>query len=85
MRITVLFILTSLTIMASACKTAPEETIYPSYDDYPVYEGSDLGVRYTPETTTFRLWSPTAEEAKLRFYNQALGGEASRETNMEKA
>ncbi|MCO6493900.1 MAG: type I pullulanase [Phaeodactylibacter sp.] len=85
MKIAVFFILTSLTIMASACRTAPEETTYPSYDDYPAYEGSDLGVQYTPETTTFRLWSPTAEEVKLRFYGQALGGESSRETNMEKA
>lgn len=85
MKMPFLFILISLMTMVSACKTATEETAFESYDDYPVYEGGDLGVRYSPETTAFRLWAPTAEEAVLRFYDQALGGEATRETPMEKA
>ena len=85
MRISILLTLISLTIMASACKPAAEDTTFESYDDYPVYEGDGLGVRYTPETTTFRLWAPTAEEVKLRFYGQGLGGEATRETAMGKA
>ena len=84
MRIPALFILTLL-IMVSSCKPSQEETTFESYDDYPVYEGDGLGVRYTPETTTFRLWAPTAEEVKLRFYSQGLGGEATRETAMGKA
>lgn len=85
MKIPILFILISLTIMVSACKTASEETTFESYDDYPVYEGTGLGVSYSPEATTFRLWAPTAEEVALRFYEQALGGEATRQTPMEKA
>jgi len=78
-----LFVLTLL-LLLSACKRAAPPIAYDSYDDYPVYEGNDLGVSYLPESTSFRLWAPNAEEVSLRFYDQPLGGEATRETAMEK-
>lgn len=34
------------------------------------YSGNDLGNMYTPEKTTFRLWSPTASEATLVMYQK---------------
>ena len=34
------------------------------------YSGNDLGNVYTPDKTTFRLWSPTASEAKLVMYQK---------------
>jgi pullulanase len=37
-------------------------------DAYPTYDGSDLGCAYTPQATTFRVWSPAAKSVKLRFY-----------------
>lgn len=40
--------------------------------DYPVYEGSDLGLTYTPQSSTFKLWSPIAKEVTLRFYKEGL-------------
>lgn len=71
-------------LMAAACQeTSPTE--YASYDDYPVYEGDDLGLTYSPEVSAFRLWSPPAEAVRLHFYNQPLGGEPTRTTEMERA
>lgn len=32
-----------------------------------LYEGSDLGAVCTEEGTSFLLWSPLAEDVKLRF------------------
>jgi pullulanase len=70
--------------MTVACQEtgAPD---YDSYDDYPVYEGRDLGLTYSPEASVFRLWSPPAEAVRLHFYEQPLGGEPSRTTEMERA
>ncbi|WP_410769081.1 type I pullulanase [Fontibacillus sp. BL9] len=39
------------------------------FDEAFQYEGNDLGAEYTPELTVFRLWAPTASEAKLRLYS----------------
>ncbi|HKK80166.1 MAG TPA: alpha-amylase family glycosyl hydrolase, partial [Phaeodactylibacter sp.] len=70
--------------MTVACQEtgAPD---YDSYDDYPVYEGRDLGLTYSPEASDFRLWSPPAEEVRLHFYDQPLGGKPSRTTQMKRA
>lgn len=32
------------------------------------YSGNDLGAVYTPQSTTFKVWSPTASEVKLNLY-----------------
>jgi pullulanase len=39
-----------------------------SYDNYPVYTGSDLGVHYQPASTGFKIWAPRASEVVLRLY-----------------
>ena len=39
------------------------------YDTYPVYEGKDLGSTYTKEATKFRIWAPTAREARIWLYD----------------
>lgn len=72
--------------MVSACQEGQQPPpVYDSYDDYPVYEGSDLGLSYSPEASAFRLWSPAAEAARLHFYTQPLEGEPARTTEMERA
>ena len=38
------------------------------YDPYPVYTGKDLGLVYSPVASSFRIWSPPAEEAQLLLY-----------------
>ena len=32
------------------------------------YDGDDLGATYTPESTTFKVWAPTAQEIVLNLY-----------------
>ncbi|WP_264564138.1 type I pullulanase [Flavobacterium sp. N3904] len=49
---------------------------YQSFDEYPVYLKDDLGVLYTLNQTTVKLWSPNVEEAKINLYKQGSGGEA---------
>lgn len=49
------------------------------------YEGDDLGAKYSPEQTAFRLWAPTASEVTLNVYTQGHGGKAYKTYEMEKA
>jgi pullulanase len=49
----------------------------PRYDtlaDYPVYPYADLGLTYTPQATTFKLWSPAAQEVRLHLYPSDVPG-----------
>ncbi|MEC2690881.1 type I pullulanase, partial [Bacillus cereus] len=48
------------------------------FDNLFYYGGNDLGNTYTPQHTKFRLWAPTASEAKLVTYknwNDKIGAE----------
>src|ERR1700744_3096889 len=56
-----------------------------SYDDYPVYSGSDLGVKYSPLKTVFKIWAPTASAVKLRLYEAGDGGKATQIIKLNKA
>ena len=56
-----------------------------SYDTYPTYQGSDLGVSYSPKKTTIKVWSPAAQEVKVKLYTQGLGGQNHEEHSMIKA
>jgi len=40
---------------------------------YPVYHGDDLGLTYTPQQSVFKIWSPTADAARIIFYGSSLG------------
>lgn len=53
------------------------------YNSYPVYEGDDLGVQWTPEATTFRIYAPTAEAAKVLIYSKGQGGKPVMEKRFE--
>ncbi len=66
--------------MTIACETAPLE--YASFEEYPYYEGDDLGINYSLEGSVFKLWSPPAHEVKLRIYLEGSGGEATIERKM---
>ena len=35
---------------------------------YITYPGNDLGYTYTPESTTFKVWAPSAEQVLLKLY-----------------
>lgn len=80
-------IMTVILLMAvtTSCTDGEKEAEnYASYDDYPVYEGNDLGVTYSPESTLFKIWSPTASEVVVRLYEKGDGGDAIREEAMQK-
>jgi pullulanase len=52
--------------------------------DYPVYKGNDLGVSYSPEKTTLKIWAPTASAVKLILYKTGDGGEMISTVSMSK-
>lgn len=41
---------------------------YASFNDYPVYTGTDLGMTFDAVNPRFRVWAPTAEAVELRLY-----------------
>lgn len=76
------FILFVMAGFLSACNTTP---VYKSYDDYPVYDGNDLELTYTPAASKFRVWAPTASEVKVLFYKSGLGDAAYETQDMHRA
>ena len=40
----------------------------PEFEAKYTYHGNDLGAVWTPGETTFKLWAPTADQAKVRLY-----------------
>ncbi|RDV16728.1 type I pullulanase [Pontibacter diazotrophicus] len=48
---------------------------YRSFSDYPTYAEENLWTHYTPKKTTFKLWSPVAEEVVVHLYTTGDGGE----------
>lgn len=60
-----LFIIQFLCILVmSSCESNNYETV----DDYPIYDGNDLGLTYTKQASTLKLWSPAAEKVTLHLY-----------------
>ena len=55
-----------------------------SYDSENAYDGNDLGCTYTPEKTTFKVWSPEASAVVLCRYEEGDGGSTISETPMTK-
>ena len=55
-----------------------------TYSNYPVYEGNDLGLVYSKANSQFRIWSPTAQQAQLLFYEEGDGGTALKTIELEK-
>ena len=46
------------------------------------YEGDDLGATWTAESTTFRLWAPTAAAVSVNLYTAGEGGESLGQVEM---
>ncbi len=63
-----------LLILFNACDKEMK-TIYNSFEDYPVYDGGDLGLTYTAQKSQFKIWAPTATEVILNLYEEGLLGE----------
>ena len=66
-------------VMSMACSTKTQtepKTVAGKWETYPEYTAGDLGLTYTPHSSTLRLWAPTAESVTLRIYSEGFGGEA---------
>nr|MCR4880135.1 hypothetical protein [Bacilli bacterium] len=57
---------------------AETKTNIERFDTYYTYSGNDLGVTYGKESSTFKVWAPTAGLVKLNLYDNgtALGDDA---------
>ena len=49
------------------------------FSDFPVYEGIDLGIKWTPERTKIKIWAPSAQRVCFRLYNSGQGGKPTDE------
>uniref|UniRef100_UPI00404A0A75 type I pullulanase n=1 Tax=Fulvivirga sp. TaxID=1931237 RepID=UPI00404A0A75 len=72
----------SLALMAISCKK--EIPKYNSYAEYPSITETDLWPEYSSTQTTFKLWSPAAEEVNLLFYDKGDSGEATSTKSLER-
>lgn len=54
------------------------------FSTYPQYGDNDLGVIWTPEKTTFRIWAPTALQVELRLFENGENGEPLKVINLQK-
>ena len=52
------------------------------FSDFPVYEGNDLGVLWTPGSTCVKIWAPNAKHVLFRLYKTGQGGEAIKEIQL---
>ena len=77
-------VLTLLIVVSSiSCCHQPKQ--YASVNEYPIYEGSDLGVTYNPTHTNFRVWSPGAQAIKLNIYNNGINGQPTTVYDMNRS
>lgn len=65
-----------------ACQNEIVVPTYDAYDDYPVYQGTDLGLSYGRTASTFKVWAPAAEAVRLHFYDKGIGGKATSTTEL---
>lgn len=61
-----------------------ETNRYESYSDYPSFSTEWEEMRYTPESTNFMLWAPTADAVKVNLFDEGIGGEPSGSLDMKK-
>lgn len=53
------------------------------FSTYPCYAGDDLGVFWTPEKTSVKIWAPTAKMVEFRLYKDGKTGEAFHKTQLQ--
>ena len=73
-----------LLVLILLVATASYGTAQNLSSSYPVYNGKDLGLTYSPKAATFKIWAPTATAATLNLYKSDMGENAVRSINMNK-
>ena len=53
------------------------------FSTYPFYDGNDLGVFWSPEKVSVKIWAPSAQTVELRLYKDGDSGEAFHKTNLQ--
>lgn len=71
-----------MALLITGIRSEAQET---GFDQYPVYNGNDLGLQYTKRQSRFRVWVPTADTVLWLAYDQAIGGNAIAQQAMNKA
>lgn len=74
----------ALSLVCTLAGCSVKAPVYESVDDYPVREGALDEMVYSPQKTTFSLWSPAADSVWLRLYAEGLGGEAQEAVAMRR-
>ena len=74
----------ALSLVCTLAGCSVKAPVYESADDYPVREGALDEMVYSPQKTTFSLWSPAADSVWLRLYAEGLGGEAQEAVAMRR-
>ena len=74
----------ALSLVCTLAGCGGKAPVYESVDDYPVRRGALDEMVYSPEKTTFSVWSPAADSVRLRLYAEGLGGEALEEVAMRR-
>jgi len=68
--------------LLSGCNSTPH---YATFNDYPLYEGSDLELTFSPQSSKFRVWAPTASQVKLLLYDKGSEGGAYETLDMDRS
>ena len=55
---------------------------YDSFDKYPSFASEWTEMDYTPESTKFMLWAPTADAVKVNIYNEGVDSEPINSINL---
>ena len=76
----VLFLVSLFLLVLVGCK---KDNHFQYFDEYPVYEGSDLELNYSPHLSRFKVWVPTADEVKLLLYDNGSEGGAYKTLDMK--
>jgi pullulanase len=76
------FILLIISALLSACASTPH---YATFNDYPVYDGSDMEFTYSPQSSKFRVWAPTADQVKLLLYDNGSEGGAYQTYDLDRS
>src|SRR5688572_11305615 len=79
-----LFMKKTIMLLGFLLQIFPGKTQKYEFSSYPVYNGNDLGLKYTVLQSAFRIWAPTAEEANLLIYDDGIIVKASQIIGMNK-
>jgi len=56
---------------------------YDSFEEYPTVNNQNLWLDYSKGETTFKLWSPTAQEVRLKLYDKGNEGDPNATHELE--